>query len=328
MAIQISAFGTLNEEEVKKITITDETGCAVSVLTLGAVIQSFIVPVGEEKRNIVFSSPSLEGYIDDPSYKGQCVAPYANRIAFGRFVLDGKEYTLEKNNGENNLHSGSANLGQKIWNILFQTENSVVLNTEHRDMEGGFPGNIGVTVAYLLEKGRLTISYTMQSDRKCVVNPTNHSYFNLKGDGSSIFDHRVQISADRAVMVSDSLIPTDAVSVYGTDFDFTSFHSIGERRDGKYDNAFILSDDAPVVLENEEYILRMRTSAPAVQLYTGEYLEKEGHPEAWCDVGKFGGVCLESEYYPDFPNHGDYSGAYSIPGLVSRLTTTYRLGKK
>lgn len=321
MAIQISAFGTLEEEEVKKITITDETGCSVSVLTLGAVIQSFIVPVGEEKRNIVFSSPSLEGYIDDPSYKGQCVAPYANRIAFGRFVLDGKEYTLEKNNGENNLHSGSANLGQKIWNILFQTENSVVLNTEHRDMEGGFPGNIGVTVAYLLEKGRLTISYTMQSDRKCVVNPTNHTYFNLKGDGSSIFDHRVQISADTAVMVSDSLIPTDAVSVYGTDFDFTSFHSIGERRDGKYDHCYVFNAERKAVVECDGLRLTVNTDRPAMQLYTGEF--NPVTESDWPNTGPFCALALETSEYPDAVNRKDFPSPVLEAGAIFKSRTSY-----
>ena len=322
MAIQTSVFGVLPDgEEVNRITIGDEEGFSVSILTYGAIIQSFMVPVGDERRNIVFASPSLEDYIGDSSCKGQIVAPYANRIAKGRFTLDDREYVLEVNNGPNNLHSGSANLGQKNWNVIFQTENSVVLNAEHRDGEGGFPGNIGVTVAYLLEKNRLTISYTMVSDRKCVVNPTNHSYFNLKGDGSEILDHAVQIMADKVVLVDDTLIPTEVASVAGTDFDFTSPHTVGERRDGMYDHCFVFASVKKAKVEAAGLRLVVDTDRPAMQLYTGQF-----NPQCnclWKKSGPFCALALETSEYPDAVNRKDFPCVVLEPGQVFKSRTSY-----
>lgn len=322
MAIQTTVFGVLPDgEEVKSITIGDDEGFSVSILTYGAIIQSFMVPVGDERRNIVFASPGLEDYIDDSSYKGQVVAPYANRIAKGRFTLDGSEYVLDVNNGPNNLHSGSANLGQKNWNVIFQTENSVVLNCEHKDGEGGFPGNIGVTVAYLLEKNRLTISYTMVSDGKCVVNPTNHSYFNLKGDGSSILDHVVQIMADKVVLVDDTLIPTEVASVTGTDFDFTSPHAVGERRDGMYDHCFVFSSVKKAKVEAAGLRLVVDTDRPAMQLYTGQF-----NPQCnclWEKSGPFCALALETSEYPDAVNRKDFPCVVLEPGQVFKSRTSY-----
>lgn len=322
MAIQTTVFGVLPDgEEVKRITIGDDEGFSVSILTYGAIIQSFMVPVGDERRNIVFASPSLEDYIGDSSCKGQIVAPYANRIAKGRFTLDGMEYVLEVNNGPNNLHSGSANLGQKNWNVIFQTENSVVLNCEHKDGEGGFPGNIGVTVAYLLEKNRLTISYTMVSDRKSVVNPTNHSYFNLKGDGSPILDHTVQIMADKVVLVDDTLIPTEVASVTGTDFDFTSPHTVGERRDGMYDHCFVFSSVRKAKVEAAGLRLVVDTDRPAMQLYTGQF-----NPQCnclWEKSGPFCALALETSEYPDAVNRKDYPCVVLEPGQVFKSRTSY-----
>ena len=322
MAVQTTVFGRLDDgEEVTKITITNDEGYQVSILTFGAIIQEFIVPAGGQRRNIVFSSPDLRSYVGDGSYKGQVVAPYANRIAKGRFSLDGVEYQLDINNGENNLHSGSANLGQVNWNILFQTENSVVLNTSHTAGRGGFPGNIGVTVAYLLEKNRLTISYTMSSDAKCVVNPTNHSYFNLKGDGSPVFDHVVTIDADRVVLVDGSLIPTTVEPVEGTDFDFLSPHAVGERREGKYDNCFVFDHRKKACVEAAGLRLTVDTDRPAMQLYTGEF-----NPVCdclWPCSGPFCGLALETSELPDAVNRPDFPTAVLEPGAVFKSRTSY-----
>lgn len=315
------SFGHLADGgEVRKVTIADG-GYKVSILTLGAIIQSFEVPCAGKVRNIVFSSPRLEDYIGDGSYKGQVVAPYANRIAKARFMLDGVEYKLDVNNGENNLHSGSANLGQKNWDIIFQTDNSLVLNTVHRHMEGGFPGNIGITVSYLLEKGRLSISYTMHSDRRCVVNPTNHSYFNLKGDGSSILDHSVRISADRVVLVGEDLIPTQASPVEGSDFDFTTSHLVGERRQGKYDHAFVFTAEKKAVVECAGLRLTVDTDRPAMQLYTGEF--NPNCSSLWPHSGPFCALALETSEWPDAVNRSDFPSAVLEPGKVFKSRTSY-----
>lgn len=322
MAINTSTFGHLADgQEIKKITIKEESGVQVSILTFGAVIQEFLVPCRGGMRNIVFSSPSLDDYISDGSYKGQIVAPYANRISGARFVLDGNEYLLDKNNGENNLHSGSANLGQKVWNIIFQTDNSVVLNCAHKDGDGGFPGNIGVTVAYLLENGRLTISYTMSSDRKCVVNPTNHAYFNLKGDGSSVLDHKIRIEADKVVMVDESLIPTSLVPVKGTDFDFTAFHEIGERRGGRYDHCFVFNAARRAEAVCDGLSLTVDTDRPGMQLYTGEF--NSSCKCMWPASGAFCAFALETSEYPDAVNRKDFPSAVLEAGHVFKTRTSY-----
>ncbi len=316
--IKSSTFGTLPcGEEVKKIEISQEDGNSVSILTFGAIIQAFNV----NGRNIVFSSPHLEDYLGDGSYKGQCVAPYANRIAGATFTLDGKTSVLEKNNGNNNLHSGSANLGQKNWNILFQTDTTVILNTAHRDGEGGFPGNIGITLAYTFENNTLSMSYTMSSDRKVAINPTNHSYFNLKGDGSSILDHKVTIFADSYVAVDDELIPTTVESVENTPFDFRTPHTIGERREGKYDHCFVFGSEKTAIVEAAGLRLRVRTDRPGMQLYTGA-----SNPVCrtdWPQSGPFCALALETSELPDAVNRPSFKPCILEAGGVFKTKTSY-----
>lgn len=316
-----TVFGHLpNGEEVKSVRLVSGE-YSVTILTLGAIIHQFNVPCRGSLRNIVFSSPDLAGYIGDSSYKGQCVAPYANRIRNAEFCLDGDRYTLDRNNGPNNLHSGSGNLGQKNWNIIFQTDNSVVLNAEHCAMEGGFPGNIGVTVSYLLTDGRLTISYTMVSDADTAVNPTNHSYFNLKGDGSPIFDHFVQICADKVVTVDENLIPVSADSVKGTDFDFTSAHLIGERREGRYDHCFVFSEEKKAVVSCGGLRLTVETDRPGMQLYTGEF--NPDCPSLWSHSGPFCALALETSAYPDAVNRPDFPSVVLEKGAIFNSRTSY-----
>ena len=178
-----------------------------------------------------------------------------------------------------------------------------------------------MTVAYLLEKNRLTISYTMVSDGKCVVNPTNHSYFNLKGDGSSILDHTVQIMADKVVLVDDTLIPTEVASVTGTDFDFTSPHTVGERRDGMYDHCFVFASVRKVKIEAAGLRLVVDTDRPAMQLYTGQF-----NPQCnclWQKSGPFCALALETSEYPDAVNRKDFPCVVLEPGQVFKSRTSY-----
>ena len=323
--IETSTFGHLPDgQEVRKYTIRQEDGTAVSILSYGAIIQEFLVPCKDGLRNIVFSSPDLAGYIGDSSYKGQCVAPYANRIKAGRFSLDGSSYQLDINNGLNNLHSGSANLGQVNWDLVFQTDDSIMLNTGHKDGDGGFPGNIGVTLTYTLSGGTLSLLWQLSSDKRCVVNPTNHSYFNLKGDGSSIFDHEVRIDADRVVAVGADLIPTEVMAVAGTDFDFQAPHLVGERRDGRYDHCFVFSSKpGRAVVRAAGLKLSVETDRPGMQLYTGEF--NPVCASSWPQTGPFCALALETSAYPDAVNRPEFPSVVLEAGEVLKTWTRYTL---
>lgn len=295
----------------------------VSVLTFGANLHSFSIA----DHDVVLGYESLDGYKGSTTHVGEVVGPCANRIKDARFVLDGIEYHLDKNDGNNNLHSGSKNFGQEMWEIAGKSDSSVTLSLISPE-KGGFPGVHEVMVMYYLsEEGELTIDYSLTSTEKCPFSMTNHAYFNLSGSGD-IRKHKLMIPAEKYIATDDELIPTDIVPVENTDFDFRKLTEIGARRNGKYDNAFVLSDDRALVLENDEYRLLMRTSAPAVQLYTGEFFKAEGKVKKNMEMAPFSGLCLESEYFPDFPNRGVFSGSYSIPGLVSKMTTTYKLERK
>ncbi len=307
---------------VDKITISNEEA-KVSILTLGAIIESFEVKTKEGWRNIVVSSSTLDGYIDDPTYKSEVVAPYANRIKNGRFTLNGKSYQLDCNNGENNLHSGSANTGAKVWNVLFNTDNSVVMNVGHRDGDGGFPGNIGITVAYLLEGTSLTITYNIGTDMDTIVNPTNHAYFNLHGRDADIRDHVVVMNADRYVAADENLIPIAVKAVSGSDYDFTTPHALAERREGKYDTCFAFKEgEKPFSsISADNLTLTVETDRPAMQIYTGEFFSVADSP--WGALGAFKGVALETSIYPDAPNNAEFPSPLLKAGEVLKTYTKY-----
>lgn len=323
MSYRKDIYGKMSDGTVvDKITLSNDEA-RVSILTLGAIIESFEVKNGEGWRNIVVSSSTLDGYIDDSTYKSEVVAPYANRIKDGRFTLNGKSYQLDCNNGKNNLHSGSANTGSKIWSVLFNTDNSVVMNVEHRNGEGGLPGNIGITVAYLLEGTSLTITYTMGTDMDAIVNPTNHAYFNLHGKNADIRDHVVFMNADRYVDTDESLIPTSVEAVSGSAYDFTMPHAIGERIDGKYDTCFVFKEgEKPFAsISADGLTLTVETDRPAMQIYAGEFFSVNDSP--WGALGPFSGVALETSIYPDAPNNPDYPSPILKAGDVLKTYTKY-----
>ena len=331
-----TVFGHLpNGEEVKSVRLVSGE-YSVTILTLGAIIHQFNVPCRGSLRNIVFSSPDLAGYIGDSSYKGQCVAPYANRIRNAEFCLDGVRYTLDRNNGPNNLHSGSGNLGQKNWNIIFQTDNSVVLNAEHCAMEGGFPGNIGVTVSYLLTDGRLTISYTMVSDADTAVNPTNHSYFNLAGQkGGPVTDHVLTVRADRYTPCGAGNIPTgEILPVAGTALDLRQPTALGDvfsrpelEATRGLDHNLVLSGgegpDATLYCPRTGIAMEVTTSMEGMQVYTAGFLtERPGKDGAV--YGPHHAVCLETQRFPAAMHHAACPSPLLRAGAEYHETTRYR----
>lgn len=301
-----SVFGvTKDGVTVEKLSF-ENGDYSFSVLTYGAVLYSFALG----GKNIVLHHATLREYEEKPGFYGAVVGPVANRIKAARFTLDGTEYVLERNDGDNNLHSGSACFGKKVWSVLGLGKSSVTLALATPDGLGGFPGAHEATVTYdLTEDGVLTLDYTVTSDKRCPVAVTNHAYFNLNGRESDVMGHKLQIDAPCYVDVDDELIPVAVPSVEGTAFDFLEPHLIGERRDGFYDNSFVLSKCGRLVCEGEAFRLTMRTTEPAVQVYSGARA----------------GVAFESGRYPDTANRPEYPQAFTAPGEPYRTTTSYHL---
>lgn len=322
IVVSITKFGTLSDNRsVEKITISDGR-CEVSILTLGAIIQSFKYKLSDGSiREIVSGSDYLESYVDDSTYKGQIVAPFANRIRNAAFILKDKKYNLEKNNGKNNLHSGSANCGYDVWNVLFHTPNGVVLNTSTKDLNGGFPGNIGVTVKYTLSNDTLSINYTMSSDCDCVINPTNHAYFNLNGENRDAREQSIMIDADRYTRTNDELIPL-SVDLVDDDYDFRVMRKINEKRDGKYDTCYELNSGRAAILRGDDLEMVVTTDRPCLQLYTGEFFDSRlprGNGKA------FAALALETSAHVDSMNSGRAEEVMLKKGEIFRSITSYSL---
>ena len=288
-----------------------------SVLTYGASLYSF----GYDDVNIVLNHRTVHDYETMGGFLGAVVGPYANRIAKAEFSLDGNVYHLEANNGRNNLHSGSACFGKMLWTVEGIGESSVTLGLATADGLGGFPGDHEIMITYsLTADGTLTLSYSMTSSKKCPAALTNHAYFNLNGCEGTVADHILTVPAEKFVDVDAELIPVAVRSVEGTDFDFRKPMRVGARRGGAYDNSFCLDENAVLSAEGSKAVLEMRTTEPAVQIYTGTGLSGDHVPLA--------GICFESGRYPDSPNHPEYPGTFTEPGKTLTTATSYTLKAK
>ncbi len=306
-------FGQVDGKDVHRVSIT-VGDYRMDVLTYGANLCWF----GTKEQNFVLSHDAFEDYIDDPSYQGSVVGPVANRIKGGSFEVDGKEFQLDLNDGPNTLHSASACYGRRVWSIAGLGANSISLILSTEKGLGGFPGSHEIMVTYsLYEDGCLNILYRTSSSEKCPVAITNHAYFNLNRASKDIRNTVLTIPADRYVEVDDALIPIAVEDVDGTDFDFRIPRAIGDRRNGSYDNTFILNQGAIIRAEGDAATLECRTTEPSFQLYTAEYLSDEH--------GQYSGFCIETGRYPDTPNHDDYPQAFTAPGEFYISNTTYRL---
>ena len=337
-------FGRLVDGTAVDIyTLTNRSGIEARVMTYGATLVSLRLP----DRNGAFADVNLgfddlEGYLGTHPYFGVIVGRYANRIARGRFSLDGIEYSLALNNNGNSLHGGLKGFDKVVWKpepVQSAGGVGVKLNYLSKDMEEGYPGNLSVTVVYALTNtDELTISYEAETDKKTPINLTNHAYWNLKGEGNGdILGHVLRLEADKITAVDSAanLIPTgEIVPVAGTPFDFTSPHAIGERIaqvEGGYDHNFVLRGGggklvlaARVEEPGSGRAMEISTDQPAVQLYTGNFLDGTV-------VGKGGGayrkhyaVCLETQHFPDSPNHPNFPSTILEPGQKYRTVTVHK----
>ena len=332
-------FGTLQDgTRVAAAELSNSAGMSVRIIALGAAIQSLSVPDRRGVReDVVLGYDSPSEYVAKPQYFGATVGRYANRIARGKFTLDGREYTLETNDGPNHLHGGVHGLDKVLWKIDDVSSGPparVVLSHVSPDGAGGYPGTLTITAAYTLnERNELAVEYRARTDRPTIVNITNHSFFNLAAKGD-VLGHRLKLSADSYMPVDATLIPTgERRSVAGTPFDFRQPRTIGQSirvggdeqlRIGRgYDHNFVIAGEpSPQGLRSAAWledpvsgrVLEVLTTAPGVQFYSGNFLDGTV-------VGKGGRIyrqgdalCLEPQLFPDTPNHPDFPSARLDPG--------------
>jgi len=337
------AAGTADGQPVDLYTLQDGK-ITVKILTYGGIVQSIEAPDRNGKTaNIVLGFDGLDGYVQtgNKPYMGAIIGRYANRIAGGTFQLNGKTYHVPKNDGDNALHGGLNGFNKKVWTST-ETENGVELKYVSKDGEEGFPGNLTTTVRYTLKGNELRIDYTATTDADTVLNLTNHSYFNLKGQGNGdILGHAMKINAHRYTPVDKNLIPTGELApVAGTPFDFLEPTAIGARIDADneqlklargYDQNWVLEGDGKkVIVAAEAYepttgrVLEVLTDQPGIQFYTGNFLDGSVTGTDGKVYKKRYAFCLETQRYPDSPNHPKFPTTELKPGQTFRSTTVYR----
>jgi len=348
----VTPFGNLKDGRAASlITLANAKGSSVQITNFGGIVVSFNVPDKAGKvDSIVLGKDTLAEYEAGHPFFGALTGRYANRIAKGKFMLDGKEYKLHVNNGPNSLHGGKEGFDKKLWTVASTGEKDgagfVTLTYTSPDGEEGYPGTLKCEVTYSFnDSNDLRIDYTATTDKATVVNLTNHSYFNLEGHGKgTILDHVAQIFADQYTDTDADLIPTGEIkSVEGTPLDFRKPTRIGDRIDQKnflplkygagYDHNFIihrkpgaLSSAAKVTDPKSGRTLECLTTEPAVQLYTTNHMDKPTKGRDGRTYDFRGAFCLETQHYPDSPNHSEFPTTTLKPGDTYRHTCVYRAG--
>jgi len=346
MNIKKEIVGIKDGKEVVHYTLTNASGMTVKITNYGAIVTELTAPDKTGKyENVVlgFDKPETywnEPYINNCCYLGAIVGRYGNRIARGKFSLNGREFTLPVNNGPNSLHGGLKGFDKVVWDSeTFENEEGqgVKLSYFSKDMEEGYPGNFSITVFYtLLKDNSLKIDYDGSIDQACPVNVTHHGYFNLTGGAKTdILGHEMQISADRYTVVDSTLIPTGELrQVAGTPMDFTQAHTIGERIaqvDGGYDHNYVLSDSVmplrQVVRVKEPVsgrVMEVFTTEPGVQFYSGNFLDGILTGSGNVKYTQHWGFCLETQHFPDSPNQPAFPSTILEPGQRYKHTTVYK----
>ncbi len=342
--IAVGAFGrTPDGTAVDIYTLTNDKGLKARLMTYGATLVSLEVPDRTGKPgDIVLGYDALDGYIKNNPYSGSTVGRYGNRIAKGRFVLDGITYELATNNGENHLHGGIKGFDKVVWKAEPVREEAVVdvkFSYLSKDGEEGYPGNLAATVVYsLTNDNELKISYEATTDKATPVNLTHHSYFNLAGQGD-VLGHELTINADAYTPVDAGLIPTGEVRpVTGSPFDFTTPHTIGERIaqvEGGYDHNFVLRsggvkmDLAVRVVEPKSgRVMEISTTEPGLQFYSGNFLDGTITGRGGKAYLKHYGFCLETQHFPDSPNKPNFPSTILRPGAVYKSLTIHKFSSR
>jgi aldose 1-epimerase len=347
--VQSQPFGSVDGRAITLYTLTNAHGMEVRAMNYGGIIVSVRVPDRNGQfADVVLGHETLDGYRPNPPFFGAIVGRYANRIANGTFKLDGETYNLPKNDGPNTLHGGDKGFDKAVWDgEPLKGRTGVAFSYFSKKGEEGFPGNLRVKVTYTLTSANsLEIDYEATTDKATPINLSQHSYFNLKGEGDGdILDHEIMINADRFTPVDRNLIPTGELRpVKGTPLDFTKPMKIGARIDDNYDqlvlahgydhNFVINREGGGLVLAARVYepttgrTLEVSTTQPGVQFYTGNFLDgtitgKQGHV-----YKKHYGFCLETQHFPDSPNHPSFPSTILRPGETFHQKTVFKFSAK
>ena len=352
--VELSDFGkTSNGTTIYRYVLSNKKGMEAVVISYGATLVSLKVPDRTGKMaDIVLGYDTVDGYEQGKSFFGGTIGRYGNRIAHGEFTLDGKAYHLPKNDGPNSLHGGTIGFNKRIWKGVDRSTadaQAVELSYTSPDGEEGYPATLKVTVTYTLpaESNELRIHYSATTDKDTVLNLTNHSYFNLTGDPSkNILDHLLLLHALKFTPIDSTLIPTGELRpVHGTPFDFTKPTAIGARinqddeqlKFGKgYDHNWVLekSKKAGPQLAAEVYeptsgrVLEILTTEPGIQFYSGNFLDGTAKGKGGVAYGHRTGFCLETQHFPDSPNHPKFPSTELKPGHTFRSTTVLRFSTR
>jgi aldose 1-epimerase len=342
MSIEKRSMGQMPDgTQVDEFTLTGASGMRVRIMTYGATLRTVEVPDRNGRLDVVTCYlDSLEGYLAGHPYFGSVVGRYANRIAKGKFTLGGVEYTLATNNGANHLHGGIKGFDKAVWKAeAVMADDSLRVTFSHTSPDGdeGYPGTLNATATYTLtDDNQLRIEYTATTDKPTPVNLTNHAYWNLAGAGSGdVLGHQLMLNADRYLPVDEGLIPLgELAAVKGTPMDFTEPHAIGSRIaqvEGGYDHCYVLNKEqagamslaARVVEPKSGRVMKIHTTQPAIQFYTGNFLDGSltvaGKP-----CKKHYAFCLETEHFPDSPNHPEYPSTVLRPGETYHQVTIHK----
>jgi len=335
-------FGKLPDGTQIEIYTLKSPELEARILTYGGIIQSIDAPDRKgQMADVVLGFDSFDPYIVNPAYFGAIVGRYANRIAHAQFTLEGKKYSLNKNDGENTLHGGKVGFSKAAWKAT-KIENGVELTHVSPDGEEGYPGTLTAVVRYTLTGSELKIEASATTDKPTVINLSYHSYFNLSGQGhGDILHDQLQINASRYTPVDASLIPTgELASVSGTPFDFRKPTEVGERigatneqitRGRGYDHNWVLDHPAGKIGVAAEVfdpasgrVLEVLTDQPGLQFYSGNFLDGSLTGKGGAVYQKRFGLCLETQHFPDSPNHPDFPSTELRPGQRFHTTTMYK----
>lgn len=347
--IKPGLFGKLETgQEIYLHKISNGNGVSAEIINYGAIVKTLKVPDKTGKaEDVILGFDSLDGYVQDQSFQGAIVGRYGNRIAEGKFSLEGNDYQLSVNSGENHLHGGFKGFYKAVWNVDAVSDSSIKLSLTSPDGDEGYPGKVKISVTYTITGDNgLRIDYSGTTDKTTILNPTNHCYFNLTGNPeNTILDHELMINADKFTPVNDKLIPTGELKdVEGTPMDFSKPKKIGRDIAAGteqlefgfgYDHNWVLNDYNGEVREAATLyepvsgrLLTVETDQPGLQFYSGNFLDGSL-------VGKGGqayeyrtALCLEAQAYPDSPNHPEFPSVVLKPGEEYTQTTIYKFSTK
>ena len=348
VSITKSFYGkTKDNKKIDLYSFKNKNGMQVDIINYGGIITSLKVPdKNGETENIVLGYSKLKDYINENPYFGSIIGRYGNRIAKGKFNLNGNQYTLATNNDENHLHGGNIGFDKVIWEAetkINSNSSSLILKYLSRDMEEGYPGNLYTTVTYkITNDNSVEIKYEAQTDKTTVINLTQHSYFNLSGDfNQSILNHKVKINANQFLPVNKSLIPTgNKLNVSMTPFDFRNYKEIKKDINADdlqlnygngYDHCWVLNDYkngyrlvASAFHEESGRLMEVYSDQPGLQFYTGNFLDGSLPQKEEGFYNFRSGFCMETQHFPNSPNQPDFPSVTLNPNEKYNSKTTYK----